>query len=208
MDRFDRFDEKEEPSQDAFFSKLSGIPWSDSEYTYATRVWTAFECRKMEDYHDIYLQLNVFLLADVLEKFHTTCLENYSHDPVHYSITPGLTWDAALRMSRVDLELITDVDMYHFAENSIRGGISMISTRHAQANSSSFPDTYVANHPNKNLICLDASNLYGWAMSQFLPTHGFRFLQQDDIDVLKLQDLPDDARGGYVFEVDLHYPTR
>ena len=65
----------------------------------------------MADYHDIYLQLNVLLLADIFEKFHTTCLEYYGLDSIHYYTTPGLAWDAALRMSRVDLQLITDVDM-------------------------------------------------------------------------------------------------
>ena len=64
----DRFDETKLPSQDAFFSKLSGSPCSDSEYTHATRVWAAFGCRTMADYHDIYLQLDVFLLADFFLK--------------------------------------------------------------------------------------------------------------------------------------------
>ena len=80
-------------------------------------------------------------------------------------------------MSRVDLHLITDNNMYNFVENSIRGGISMISTRHAQANNPSFLVTYDANLPRQDLIYLDANNLYGWAMSQSLPTHGIRFLQ-------------------------------
>ena len=146
------------PSQDAFFSKLSGSHCSDSVYTHATRLWTAFGCKTMADYHDIYLQLDVLLLADVSEKFRTTCLEYYSLDPIHYYTTPGLAWDAALRMSHVDLQVITD--MYHFVGNSIRGGISMISTRHAQANSPSFPDTYDSSLPNQNLTYLDANNLY------------------------------------------------
>ena len=111
-------------------------------------------------------------------------------------------------MSRVDLQLITDVDMYHFVENSIQVGISIISTRHPQANSPSFPDTYDSSLPNEDLIYLDANNLYGWAMSQSLPTHGFRFLQQDEISALKLQEVSDDAEDGYIFEVDLHYLTR
>ena len=110
-------------------------------------------------------------------------------------------------MSRVDLQLITDVDIYHFVESSIRGGISMISTRHAQANSPSFPDTYDSSLPNQNLINLDANNVHGWAKSQSLPTHGFPFPQQDEISMLKLQELSDDAVDGYIFEVDLHYPT-
>ena len=67
------------------------------------------------------------------EKFRQTCLEFYNLDPLHYYTTPGLAWDAALRMSHVDLQLITCENMYNFVENNIRGGISMISTRHAQA---------------------------------------------------------------------------
>ena len=118
MDSFDRFGEIKLTSQDAFFSKLSGSPCSDSEYTHATRVWTAFGCRTMADYHNIYLQLDVLLLADFYEKFCTTCLEYYSLDPIHYYTTPGLAWDAACRMPCVDLQL-ADVDMYHFVENSI-----------------------------------------------------------------------------------------
>ena len=81
----------------------------------------------------------------------------------------------------------------------------MISTRHA--NNPSFPDTYGANLPRQNLIYLDANNLYGWAMSQSLPIQGFCFLQREEIAALILQDLPDDGEDGYIFEVDLHYPT-
>ena len=85
----------------------------------------------------------------------------------------------------------------------------MTSTRHAQANNPSFPDSYYANLPRQNLIYLDAYNLYGWAISQLLYTHGFRFLQREEIQreeivALKLQDLPDDGAGGNIFEVDLH----
>ena len=100
MDSFVIFDETKLP----FFSKLSGV------YTHNSSV---------ADYHDIYLQFDVLLLADFFETFRTTCLEYYSLDPIHYYTTLGLAWEAALRMSRVDLQLITDVDVYHFVENSI-----------------------------------------------------------------------------------------
>ena len=134
MDSFDRFDETSLPSQDAFFNKLSGSTCSDTDYTHATRVWDAFGCETIADYHDIYLQLGVLLLADIFETFRKTCLDFYSLDPLHYFTTADLAWDVALRMSRVDLQLITDENMYNFVDNSIRGGISMISTRYAKAN--------------------------------------------------------------------------
>ena len=207
MDSFDRFDETELPSQESFFNKLFGSSCSDTEYAHATQVWNAFGCETMGDYHDIYLQLDVLLLADVFENFRITCLEFYKLDPLHYYTMPGLARDASLRMSRVNLELITDENMSNFIENNIRGGISMISTCHVQANNPSFPATYDSNLPNQNLIYLDANNLYGWAMSQFLLTHGFRFLSKDEIATLKLEFLCDDSEDGYIYEVDLHYPT-
>ena len=143
-------------------------------------------------------------MADCFEKFRATCSGHYGIDDVHYYAAPGLAWDAALRMSHVSLELITDVEMYHIVENSIRGGTSMITTRHIQGNSPSFPDTYDASLPNLNLIYLDANNLYGWAMFQQLPTHGFRFLPHDEIEALG--EISDDTEDGYIFEVDLSYP--
>ena len=110
-------------------------------------------------------------------------------------------------MSRVDLRLVTDDNMYTFVENSIRGGISMISTRHAKANSPSFPATYDANLPRQYLIYLDANNLHGWTMSHTWPTRGFRVLQEEEVSALKLQDLSDDGEDCYILEVDLHYPS-
>ena len=158
MDSFDRFGETSFPTQDAFFNKLTGSPCSDSD-----------------------LQQDVLLMTDFFEKFRKTCFDFYSLDPLHYYTAPFLAWDAALRMSRVDLQLITDENTYNFVKNNIRGGISMISTRHANANNPTISDTYDSNIPNQNLIYLDANNLYGWAMSQFLPTNGFRFLSDDEI---------------------------
>ena len=75
----------------------------------------------MADYHHIYLKYDVLLLADFFEKVRTSCLAHYSLDAVHYYTAPGLAWDAALKMTHVSLELITDIDMYHFIENSIVG---------------------------------------------------------------------------------------
>ena len=84
------------PSQDAFFNKLSDSQCLDAEYAHATRVWTAFGCESMADYHDIYLKCDVLLLANFIEKFRATCLEHYGLNAVHYYTAPGLAWDATL----------------------------------------------------------------------------------------------------------------
>ena len=85
LDSFDRCEETEWPPQDAFFSKLSGSPCSDSVYTHAIRVWAGFGCDTKADYHDIYLKLDVLFLAGFSEKFRKTCLEFYILDRMYYS---------------------------------------------------------------------------------------------------------------------------
>ena len=132
MDRFVRFDEVELPSQAAFHNKLSGDSCTDADYEHAAAIWNAFGCETMGDYHDVYLQLDVLLLVDFFENFRHTCLSYYGLDPLHYYTTPGLAWDAALRMSRGDLNLITNNDIYNMVDVVIRGGVLMISTRHAK----------------------------------------------------------------------------
>ena len=116
-----------------------------------------------------------------------------------------LAWDAEL-MSRVDLQLITNVDIYNMVDSAIRGGNSMITTRHATANNSSLP-SYNSTLSRQDLIYLDANNLYGHAMSQYLPTGGFRFMSSEEVEALDLDNLSDESDDGYIYEVDLHYPA-
>ena len=182
MNSFDRFEETALPSWESFFNKLSDSSCSDSDYTHAVNIWNVFGCESLGDYHDVYLLLDVLLLADFFEKFRRTCLDFHKLDPLHYFTTPDLACDAALRMSRVDLELITNENIYNMIENSIRGGISMISTRHAKANNPCLP-SYDPDLPRQDLIYLDANNLYGHAMSQYLPTGGFRLLDDEEVEL-------------------------
>ena len=135
----------------------------------------------MGDYHNVYLQLDVLLLTDFFEKFRKRCLSYYTLDPADYYTTPGLAWDAALRMSKIILELITDVGIYNMIDMSIRGGVPMISTRHAKANNPSLP-SYDQELPRRDLIYLDANNLYGHAMSQYLPTEVFCVLSDTEVE--------------------------
>ena len=83
----------------------------------------------MDDYHDFYLKTDVLLLADVFEKFINTCLEYYGLDSCHYFNSTGLSWDVMLKMTTIELELISDIDMYLLIEKGLRGGISYIAKR-------------------------------------------------------------------------------
>ena len=93
-----------------------------------------FEMKNVSDYHDHYLKKDVLLLADVYEKFIDTCLKYYGLDPCHYFSSPGLSWDALLKMTDIKLEKISNIDKCLFIEKGLRGEISYIAKRHAKAN--------------------------------------------------------------------------
>jgi hypothetical protein len=90
----------------------------------------------MKDYHDLYLETDVLLLADIFESFRKTCLRNYSLDPAHYLSAPGRSWDAFLKSSGREIELGSDMDMFQFFEKGMRGGTSYIAHRYSKANKS------------------------------------------------------------------------
>ena len=118
----------------------------------------------MRDYHDLYLLCDVYLLADVFEKFRRDSQTLYGLEPLHYYSLPGLSWDAMLKHSEVELELITDPDMYLMVEKGIRGGISIISRRYAAANDPRMGEAYDPTKPTTTLMYLDANSRYLTAM--------------------------------------------
>ena len=206
MDSFDKF-KSQLPSQEDFFSILNNEHISDENYKHAQNVWNTFNLKTMGEYHDLYLQSDILLLADVFENFRKTCLEYYKLDPCHYFTSPGLSWDAMLKMTDIKLELMTDVDMFQFIEKGLRGGISYIANRYGKANNKYMKD-YNKDKPSKYIMYLDANNLYGWAMSQYLPTGGFKWLKQNKIDNLDLKKYDKENKKGIILEVDLEYPEK
>ena len=193
------------PPKEAFYSLLYNEEISDEDYQHAHNVWNTFKCKTLHDYHDLYLTSDVLLLADVFENFRKTCLNYYKLDPCHYYTAPGLAWDACLKLTKQELHLLTDYDMLMMFEKGIRGGMSHISKRYAEANNKYMKD-YDKTQPSTYIQYLDANNLYGWAMSQKLPTHGFKWMKDIDIhSTIKLLEKKD-TKIGYIFEVDLEYP--
>ena len=127
------------------------------------------------NYHYLYLMSDILLLADVFENFRKTCLQYYKLDRCHYYTSPGLSWDSMLEMTDTKLEPMHDIDMFQFIEKGIRRGISYIANRYGKA-SNKYMKTYDENLPSKFIMYLDANNLYGWAMSQYLPTGKFTWM--------------------------------
>ena len=193
------------PPKEAFYSKLDDKDISEEDYQHAINVWNTFNCKTIRDYHDLYLKTDVLLLADVFEKFRKTCMEHYDLDPAHFFTSPGLAWEACLKETGQELQLLTDYDMLLFFERGIRGGMTHISKRYAEANNH-YMTNFDSSKPETYIQYLDANNLYGWGMSQPLPTHGFKWVKNITKEkVIKLLEKNNDSTG-YIFDVDLEYP--
>ena len=202
---FEVFEETRLPPKEAFKNDLTGEDISDEKYEFAQRVWTTMGCQSMGEYHDLYLYQDIFLLADIFEQFRQVCLKNYQLDPAHYYTVPGFSWDAALKFTKVKLETLHDIEMHQFLERGMRGGISMISHRYAQANNK-YLQEYDPEKPTSFITYQDSNNLYGEAMTQSLPVSDFTWVDEKDVKSFNVMTVKDDADTGYFLEVDLEYP--
>ncbi|XP_030767535.1 uncharacterized protein LOC115891247 [Sitophilus oryzae] len=205
VDSFSKLDDTKLPPIDGFYNELRKEAIKQGDYERALNVWNLFKCQTLGEYSDIYLKSDVLLLTDVFENFREVCLQTYGLDPCQYFTAPSLSFDAALKTTSIELKLLTDLDMIHFFKHGIRGGVSQCSVRKAIANNK-FMSIYDASKPTSYIMYLDATNLYGAAMSQYLPTGNFTWLTEEEISNLNFMNIDKNSNIGYVFEVDLEYP--
>ena len=137
----------------------------DVDHTHAERVFKNLNSKSFGDYHDLYVQSDTLLLADVFENYRKKCIKIYELDPAHFLSAPVLAWPACLNKAEVKLELLTNVDMLLAVEKGIRGGICHAIHRYAKANNKHMKN-YDKHKESSYIRYLDANNLYGWAMSQ------------------------------------------
>jgi hypothetical protein len=207
LDSLDRMDERSLPTREQFYSKLYGEEVDDDKYERAQQIWRVFDCQTLYDYALIYLKTDVLLLADIFEQFRSMGQKYYGLDPAHYLSLPAYSWDAALKLTSVNIELIKDPDMYLMFESAIRGGVSMVSQRYAEDNHPERPATYNESEPTSTLMYMDANALYAHAMVQPLPLSGFKMLSEQEVKEFDLSKLCQNDDIGYLLEVDLDYPV-
>ena len=206
MDGWDRFSEKVLPDKDSFYSSLTMEDISKTDYVHANNVFKKFGMNDLGDYHDLYVRSDTLLLADIFENFRQSCLENYELDPAHFVSLPGLAWQACLKKTNVELELLKDYDMLLMLEEGIRGGICHAVNRYAHANNHYMKD-YDKTKESSYIQYLDANNLYGAAMSKKLPIKGFKWLNDiERIDEEFVKEYNEISDKGYVIEADVDYP--
>ena len=185
MDSFEKFNQTELPNKDQFYSILNDQHITDNEYDHANKGWNTFMIKTMGEYHDLYLVSDLLLLTDVFENFRKTCMQYYKLDPCHYFTSPGLSWDAMLKMTNIKLELMTGIDMFQFIEKGMHGGVSYIANQYGNANNK-YMKEYDEKAPSKYIMYLDTNNLYGWAMGQSLPTGNFKWMTDKEISKIDL----------------------
>ena len=181
---------------------------TDEDYAHVQKVFEELKLKNLDNYHDLYVQSNTLLLADLFESFRNKCIEIYELDPTHFLSAPGLSWQAALKKTGVILELLPDIDMLLMVEKGMRGGMYHAIHRYAKANNK-YMKNYDKNIISSYLMYLNASNLYGWAISQKLPVNGFKWikkLSEFNEDFMKGYD--ENSDKGYFLEVDVEYPKK
>ena len=206
MDDIKKLKDTKPPPQKAFYSKLTGKGINNYNYNHVLNVWKTWKMKTLKDYLELYNECDVLLLADIFENFRDVCLKNYGLDPVYYYTAPGLAWDAMLKMTKINLELLSNIDMLLMVEKGIRGGISIISNRYGKANNKYMKD-FNKSEPSKYLMYVDANNLYGCAMSEKLPVHSFKWMSNKEIEnIFNNQIVQVWEKTPCILEVDLEYP--
>ena len=150
MDSWERFNEVSLPDKKHFYSELILEDISNEDYIHAQKVFGEFELKYQGGYHDLYLKIDVLLLADVFENFRKIRLEICELDPAKFISAPGLTWQAVLKKIQVKLDLLADIDMLLMVEKGDRGGICNAVHHFGKANNIDMEDY----HENKEPLCL------------------------------------------------------
>ena len=207
MDSWEKFNETALPPKKYFYSNLYLEDISDEDYKHAQKVWDVFEIKSLSEYRDLYVQRDTLLLGDVFENFRNMCLKIYELDPIYFVSTPGLAWQACLKMTKVKLELLTDYDMILMIEKGIRCEICQATHRYAKANNK-YMENYNKNIDSSHMQYLDANNLYGNAMSQKLPVKDFKWIKKEELskfneDFIKHYD--ENGNTGYFLEANINY---
>ena len=208
VDSPNRLSETQLPDRSKFTNDLTKEACSEEEYDHARLAWSDFQCRNLGDYMKRYLELDVYLLADVFEAFRELSLEEDGLDPVHYVSLPGQSYDSAFKRTGAKIHLLQDAEMYTTFERGIRGGLTFVNKHLIE--SQVLPEVGSLPARKVHLAYIDQNNLYGSALSMPLPYADFEWLGEDEIehfsDPANIIGLDVKGEIGYLFDVDLDYP--
>ena len=165
----------------------------DIEIERTNKIIQTFNNKNGEQLTQLYLKSDVILLTDIFEIFFRVSYKQFKINPLYCVGFPGFTWECGLKYPNIKLQTLQDKDLILLLENNIRGGISSV-----------MRNRYVKSDDNKKILYIDANNLYGLAMSQYLPYDDIKLDNKVKLD--DISNTSDDSELGYFVEVDLKYP--
>lgn len=205
FDGWDKYEETQLPSKEQFYNSLNGEDISSEDYKHACDVWNRLKCKTLADFTLYYVKLDTLQLCDVFQStreiFHTT----YGLDPAWCLTLPAYSLQTMLYQTRINIELLTDINMQYLVLEGIRGGYACINKKFSAAR-----NKYVGFPPKKgckvkHLIFWDANNLYGKSLTYPLPLDGFRYLTENELVNFDVMKTTDNDLKGYLLQVDLEY---
>ncbi|GFR16049.1 c2H2-type domain-containing protein [Trichonephila clavata] len=208
LDSLEKLNEPHLPSQRDFYNILTSTSKSDKDYEHAQLVYKYFKCKKLANYLELYQNVNTIMLAEVFTSFRRKAMRYYELDPIHFVTSAELTWNAGLKFTKVELQLLTNVNDYIWFESQMRGGICFLGKRHDKANNPYVAETYDEKKPRNYIVALDANNLYGFVMSQPLPVGNFSWLTPEEISDFNVFNYDQNSKVGFIIEVDLKCPKQ
>jgi len=204
LDNWDKLEETKLPSKRHFYNDLTQKAISAIEYRYAKKFWRAFNCKTLGDFLKSYMILDTLLLADVFVEFRAHSYALFGLDVAKYFTISMYSWDAMLKLTKVEIEQINQRDQYEFFEKNLRGGLCGPSCRYREANNPYIP-TYDKNKACSYICSVDAVSLYSKAMLSPLPYGGYQWLSRSQLKTFDVTKVPPGGKYGYVVECTLEY---
>ena len=213
------------PPMSYFDNDLADEPCDQATYEKAKEIWKVFECKNMVEFTQVYVSLDVLLLAEIVHNFKTDMYDAFQIDICQYLSLPHAAMDVMLKYTGAEFELVTDPEMADLLRKNIRGGLSFAGKRYSnpadnpreegqrksKAQRAAMNSGCYVGGEGGCLFYIDLNNLYGWSMMEPLPIDDFKWmtdaeLKEYDFDRMMYEDFKTDGELGYIFEVDLSYP--
>jgi len=208
MTSFEKLREQRLPAKSYWHSTLCDENISDQQYEECQNIFRYSNCRCIQDYLELYVKCDVLLLACCVQNFRKVNYDNYGIDCLYFISAPSFYYQACLKMSGVELDLITDPTQYLMIENGIRGGLSQVFRRQSLPNNPALKH-YNPEKPKSWAVLLDQNSLYAAAQFHFkMPVGDFRWLTRQEIETLDIVNLSLYDNVGYIFYLDLLYPRQ
>ncbi|CAH0382338.1 unnamed protein product [Bemisia tabaci] len=206
MKSWETYEETTLPKIEDFYNHLNKEELTEEDYQHAQAVWRESKVKNLGEYTDLYVKADCLFLADIFEKFRSTFEREYHLDPAWSLTLPSFGLQAFLSTSKVKIELLTDLNQIFMFHKGVRGGFACVTHRYSEALNKYLGHTLTEGDCSKQIILLDACNLYGYAMSQYLPMHSFTWMTKAELNTFDVVKTNNNDPWGFLLEVDLHYP--